>query len=177
MGRAAYTSIAYVKAIVVDERPSVSSPAMFADAKFTRRCPFPHCSPLRSRPSMPSPAMFSPQNFSGFNWAKIFFLFLGCIAVLRPIFTDRVAWFVGRLVFISGCQSDALVIPAKTTEPIDIPFGLWTRVVPRTHASHGHTHWRHLANTIEPSMRRRYGLLCQITLTVFIFMILPLYGE
>jgi len=44
-----------------------------------------------------------------------------------PIVTDRVAWFDGRSV----CRSVTLVIPAKTTQPIEMPFGLRTRVGPR----------------------------------------------
>jgi len=44
------------------------------------------------------------------------------------------------------------VICAKTAEPIDMPFGTWTRVGPRKHALDVGTHWRHLANTIEPFM-------------------------
>jgi len=50
---------------------------------------------------------------------------------------------------------------AKTAEPVDLPFGLWTRVGRRKHKfnrihqvapmrPHGRAHWRHLANTIEP---------------------------
>jgi len=42
--------------------------------------------------------------------------------VLRPIVTDRVAW--SRSV----CQSGTIVSPAKMAEPIEMPFGLWTRV-------------------------------------------------
>jgi len=45
-----------------------------------------------------------------------------------PIFTDRVAWSVGRSVCRSGCQSVTLVSPAKTAAPIEMPFGLKTRV-------------------------------------------------
>jgi len=59
---------------------------------------------------------------------------------------------------------------AKTCEPIDLSFGLWTRVGQRKHkfnrirqmvpmCPHRRQHWRHLANTIERSvcMRRRCG--------------------
>ena len=45
-----------------------------------------------------------------------------------------------------------MVICAKTAELIEMPFGLWTWVSPRKHVLHGAAHWRHLANTIEPSM-------------------------
>jgi len=39
-------------------------------------------------------------------------------------------------------------------ERIKMPFGMWTWVGPRKHVLDGGTHWgRHLANTIEPSMR------------------------
>jgi len=41
--------------------------------------------------------------------------YLGHIAVLR---TDRVAWSVGLSI--------TLVSPAKTAEPFDLTFGLWT---------------------------------------------------
>jgi len=37
---------------------------------------------------------------------------------MRPTVTDRVAWSVGLSV--------ALVSPAKTAEPVEMPFGLWT---------------------------------------------------
>ena len=48
---------------------------------------------------------------------------------MRPIVTDRVAWFV-RL-------SVTIVSPAKTAEPIEMPFGAWTRVGPWNHALDG----------------------------------------
>jgi len=44
------------------------------------------------------------------------------------------------------------VSPAKTAEPMEMLFGLWTRLGPRKHALDGGAHWRNLANTIEPSM-------------------------
>ena len=67
-------------------------------------------------------------------------------------------------------------ICAKTAEPIDLPFGLWTRVGPRKHKfnrirqtapmfPHGRAHCRHLANANEPSVCCCYAALCQITLT------------
>jgi len=48
---------------------------------------------------------------------------------MQPIVTDRVAWLVSLSVTI--------VSPAKTAEPIEIPFGLWTRVRPRNHILDG----------------------------------------
>ena len=44
---------------------------------------------------------------------------------MRPIVTERVAWSVGLSV--------TLVSPAKTAEPIEMPFGLRTPVGPRNH--------------------------------------------
>jgi len=44
---------------------------------------------------------------------------------MRPIITDRVAWSV--------CRSDTVVSPAKTAEPIEMPFGLRTYVDPGNH--------------------------------------------
>jgi len=50
-----------------------------------------------------------------------------------PIVTDRVAWSVCRSV----CLFVTLVSPAKTTEPIEMPFGSRTRVGPGKHVSDG----------------------------------------
>jgi len=61
-------------------------------------------------------------------------------------------------------------------EPIDLLFRWWTRMDWRKHTldrirqvaptcSHGRAHWRHLANTIEPSVCGSDAALCQITLT------------
>ena len=41
---------------------------------------------------------------------------------MQPIVTDRVAWSVGLSV--------TAVSPAKTAEPIEMTFGIWTRVDP-----------------------------------------------
>jgi len=46
---------------------------------------------------------------------------------MRPIVTDRVAWFVGLSVGLS------VVNPTKSTEPIEMPFGLWDRVGSKSH--------------------------------------------
>jgi len=46
------------------------------------------------------------------------------------IVTDRVEWSVGRL---SVDLSATLVSPAKTASPIEMPFGLRTRVGARNH--------------------------------------------
>ena len=48
---------------------------------------------------------------------------------MRPIVADRVAWSVGLSV--------TLVSPAKTAEPIEMPFGLRTQAVPRNYLLHG----------------------------------------
>jgi len=44
---------------------------------------------------------------------------------MQPTVTDPVAWSVGRSVTV--------VSPAKTVEPIEMPFGLSTRVGPWSH--------------------------------------------
>jgi len=44
---------------------------------------------------------------------------------MLPIVTDRVAWFV--------CRTVTVVSAANTTEPIEMPFGLRTRVGSRNH--------------------------------------------
>jgi len=48
---------------------------------------------------------------------------------MRSIVTDRVAWSVGWSV--------TLVSPAKTVEPIEMPFGLMIRVGPGNHVLDG----------------------------------------
>jgi len=50
-------------------------------------------------------------------------------------------------------------------EPIEMPFGAWTRVDPRNHVLDGGARWRNLANTIEPSVCGGDAALRQITLT------------
>ena len=94
-------------------------------------------------------------------------ILLGRIAV-AAIATDRVAWSVGQFVcrsvtIVSRAKlaepiempfgSVTIVSCAKLAEPIEMPFGLWTRMGPRNqHMSYGGAHWRHLANTFEPSV-------------------------
>ena len=43
---------------------------------------------------------------------------------VRPVVADSVEWYVCRSV----CRSRD---PAETAEPIEMPFGLWTRVDPK----------------------------------------------
>jgi len=80
---------------------------------------------------------------------------------MRPIVTDRLAWSC-----LSVCRFVTVVSPAKTAEPIEMPFGLWTRVGRRKHVLHG-AHWRNLVNTIEPSVCGGDAALCQIILTTY----------
>ena len=65
------------------------------------------------------------------------------------------------------------VICAKTAEPINLLFGLWTQVGRRMHrfnrirqvapmCCHGRTHCRHLANAIEPSVYGRDALYVKL---------------
>jgi len=52
---------------------------------------------------------------------------------LRPIVTDRVAWFVGLFVGLSV----TVVNFAKPAELIEMPFRLWTPMGPRNHVLDG----------------------------------------
>jgi len=54
---------------------------------------------------------------------------------------------------------------AETAEPIEMPFGVWTRMRPRKHVLNGVERWRHLTNTIQPSMCGGDAAFCQITLS------------
>ena len=55
----------------------------------------------------------------------------------------------------------------KTAEPIEMPFGVCIRVGPRKHVLDGSAQWRHVANTIEPSMCGSDAACGQITLTTY----------
>ena len=44
-----------------------------------------------------------------------------------PFVTDRVVWSVSLSVCVT------IMSPAKTAEPIDMPFGLWTQLGARNH--------------------------------------------
>jgi len=80
---------------------------------------------------------------------------------MRPVVTDRLAWSLCRSVSLSV----TIVSPAKTAEPIEMPFRLWTRVGPTKHVLDWGIHWRNLANPIEPPMFGGDAAFCQITLT------------
>ena len=54
---------------------------------------------------------------------------------------------------------------AKTAEPIKMPFGLWARMGPRNHVLDGDAAWRHLLNTIAPSMCGGDVAFCHTTLS------------
>jgi len=54
---------------------------------------------------------------------------------------------------------------AKMAVPIEMSFGVWTWVGPRKNVLVGGSHWRHLADTVEPSMRGGDAFFCEITLT------------
>jgi len=50
---------------------------------------------------------------------------------MRPIVSDEVAWSVSLSVCWSVSQSVTIFSRAKTTQPIEMLFGVWTRVDPR----------------------------------------------
>jgi len=67
---------------------------------------------------------------------------LGCIAALArcgPLLQMGVAWSVNWSVGLSVCLclSVTIVSPAKTAEPVEMPFGLWTWVGPKNHVLDG----------------------------------------
>jgi len=81
-----------------------------------------------------------------------------------------------------GLSGHSAVICVKTAEPIETPFGLWTRVSRRKHKFNRIRqvapmcpHWRHLANTIEPSISGGDAALCQIILIICFFS--QIYGS
>jgi len=52
---------------------------------------------------------------------------------MRPVATHGVAWSV----YLSVCLLITFVSPAKTADPIEMPFGVVTRVGQRNHILHG----------------------------------------
>jgi len=61
-----------------------------------------------------------------------------------------------------------VVSDAKTAELMEMPFGIGTRVGQGNIVRNllgGGAHWRHLLNTIKPSMCGGDAAFCQITLT------------
>ena len=56
-----------------------------------------------------------------------------------------------------------MVSCAKTAEPIEIPFEIWTGLGTRKNVVGGGAHWRHSANTNEPSMCGGDAACCQST--------------
>jgi len=74
---------------------------------------------------------------------RMYYLYVDAAYCYRP----------SSVVCQSECRSVTIASPAKTAEPIEMPFALWTGVGPRksVHIRRG-AHWRDLANTIKPSM-------------------------
>jgi len=56
------------------------------------------------------------------------------------------------VVCLSVSLSVTIVRPAKTAEPLEMLFGIWTRVGPWKRVLDGGADWRNLVNTIEPSV-------------------------
>jgi len=70
--------------------------------------------------------------------ARKFTLLLDHITVqIRLIVADGQR---GVSVCLSVCLSLTVVSPAKTPEPIEMPFGIWTRMDPRKHVLDGDAH-------------------------------------
>jgi len=57
------------------------------------------------------------------------------------------------------------VNPAKTAEPIELPFGIWTPAGPRKHVLGEDAYWRHMTNTVEPFMCGGDAVCYKTTLT------------
>ena len=82
---------------------------------------------------------------------------------MRPIATkaNGVKWSVDRSVYLSVM----IVSPANMAEQIEMQFGMLSRVGPGNHVLDVGAHWRHLANTIRPSVYSVDVALSQIILT------------
>ena len=73
------------------------------------------------------------------------------VIVIRPhhstVYVDAACCYIPSSVVcqsvslsLSVCRSVTIVSPAKTAEPIEMPFSLWTRMGPRKDGLHGGAH-------------------------------------
>ena len=69
----------------------------------------------------------------------------------------------GRTIVKYRDSADAVCCP-KTAETIEMPIGTLSRVGPGNHLPAGNAHWRHTANTTEPSV---YGGDAALRLIIF----------
>jgi len=105
-----------------------------------------------------------PQRFVCLPWCKktlykyssfpFSFTYVHAAYCYRPI----------SMVCLSACRSVTVVSPAKTAEPIDMSFGLWTWVGPKTIRNRRGAHWRHRAKKINRPRAAAMRPFCQITL-------------
>ena len=100
--------------------------------------------------------MVYPVSCTAVCYVTVITLFIKKVGVVRPNFLGaptRPQWlrpclqFLGRITVLcrcglllqtsvvcrSVCLSVTIVSPAKTAEPIEMPFGIWTRVDLRKH--------------------------------------------
>ena len=83
---------------------------------------------------------------------------------MRPGSTEPVAWSVGRSITLTG--------PAKTAEPIDVPFGIWTPEGPGKHVVDGmhiDDNWRILLNRPREVAMRPFGNYCNHLFEIFCY--------
>jgi len=115
---------------------------------------------------------------SGSLHSQISYLLVLLLPIIRPrrstTYVDAACCYRPSSVV---CRSVfTLVSRAKMAEQSDLLFGLWTPVGRRNHkfgrihqvapmCPRVTAHWRHLANTTEPSVCGGDAALCQITLT------------
>jgi len=75
-----------------------------------------------------------------------------------PPWEGATSW--GEGVAHCKVQEHSAVSCAKTAEPFEMPFGLWTRVDLRNHVG---CNWCNLANTVEQSKYNSDAVFCQIS--------------
>ena len=111
-----------------------------------RQCPILQCPPLRSRPSLSSPAMSSPVFYSSVNVQSYnfsqprFFTNTFRPHLMHRLSIDAAAYCYTRcyVVHLSVYPWQLTVVyPAKTAEPIEMPFSMWARVGPSNNVLDG----------------------------------------
>jgi len=85
---------------------------------------------------------FLSRSYSLKLCAMIIIIIIIITAIIRPhcstaYIDEAYCYRPSSMVYLSVCLSVTVVSPAKTAEPIEMPFGLRNRVGPRNHVLHG----------------------------------------
>jgi len=128
----------------------------------------PHCSTTQMRPIVTHRVVWSVcwswSLQQWLNWSSVTWAGRGTMYYMEvQIPQCKGAIWGGKRTAHCEVWGLSAVSPAKTAEPIDMPFWVWTRVGPGNHVLDGDAYWRNLVNTTEPSMCGSDVTICQVT--------------